>query len=256
MLDICDVVLLSSSQIFLTDATMTEEERKAKNRDKARRHREKHADDPSFKARNTDTKRSWSAANKEKLRRQKRDLYHSNPAAKAAALASGIKWKKNNPERWQAAQDAWREAHKEDLKQYLREYCEKQKQIPETEEHREKRLSKKRARYLANREKYKSQRIACHARKPELKYAIQASRRARKKLAMPKWADKKAILAIYREAKRLTKETGTAWHVDHIIPLKSALVCGLHIPTNLQILPAFENRRKQNRFSADHHVSP
>lgn len=60
--------------------------------------------------------------------------------------------------------------------------------------------------------------------------------------ATPAWADKKAILAIYRGAKRI----GPSMHVDHVVPLRSPLVCGLHWEKNLQVLPAIENVVKRN----------
>ena len=75
--------------------------------------------------------------------------------------------------------------------------------------------------------------------------------RARKFNATPKWANKFFIEEIYDLARRRTllKSGGHAkWHVDHIVPLKSDLVCGLHIEHNLQVIPSEINFRKQNKY--------
>ena len=79
------------------------------------------------------------------------------------------------------------------------------------------------------------------------------ARRARKLQATPKWAEaeREQIEAIYREAARLQEETGIVYHVDHIIPLQSELVCGLHCLANLQILTQTENNKKSNKFDPD-----
>lgn len=66
-------------------------------------------------------------------------------------------------------------------------------------------------------------------------------RRANKISATPAWVDLAALRDIYDKCP-------PGHHVDHIIPLKGKNVCGLHVPHNLQYLPALENIKKGNKF--------
>jgi hypothetical protein len=76
-------------------------------------------------------------------------------------------------------------------------------------------------------------------------------RQAAKRQATPKWADVLKMREIYRLALQRSKDTGIPHHVDHIVPLKSKLVCGLHAETNLRVVPAIVNLKKNNRTWPD-----
>jgi 5-methylcytosine-specific restriction endonuclease McrA len=53
---------------------------------------------------------------------------------------------------------------------------------------------------------------------------------------------------MYAISSALTKITGIAFEVDHIVPLQGRNVSGLHVETNLQILAAENNRAKFNTW--------
>lgn len=71
------------------------------------------------------------------------------------------------------------------------------------------------------------------------------------RLATPRWVNKQALKAIYRLAAETVLKTGIPHDVDHIHPLQGDLCCGLHVPWNLRVMPASENRSKSNSFALD-----
>lgn len=76
--------------------------------------------------------------------------------------------------------------------------------------------------------------------------------KSRLRKAKPPWANAFFLREIYSLARLRTKLTGIEWHVDHIIPLSSKHVCGLHVHDNLQVIPAVSNLIKSNHYSMEH----
>jgi hypothetical protein len=98
----------------------------------------------------------------------------------------------------------------------------------------------------ANKDKVHAATARWKRQNPHATASYNAKRKAAKLQATPVWADASKMEEFYWIAKELTLATGIAHHVDHIVPLISDVVCGLHNQFNLQILPASENMRKRN----------
>jgi len=108
-----------------------------------------------------------------------------------------------------------------------------------------------RAYYWRDPEKYRGKTLRWMRENPEKVNALIAKRTADKLRRTPKWADMRAIEAVYEAAARMRSETGIGYDVDHVIPLRGRLVSGLHVAENLQILERRANARKGNRFVID-----
>ena len=127
----------------------------------------------------------------------------------AAFKETRKKWASNNKDKLKKAQDAWKKANPERYKEIRRNWR------------------------TANPEKHKA------IRKSKKAVYSQTVR-----LARPKWANRVAIISIYRNCPE-------GHHVDHIVPLRGIdpitgehNVCGLHVENNLGYLPAADNESK------------
>lgn len=133
-------------------------------------------------------------------------------------VARNAKWREENRERYREVVLQSYHRNKDNYSQSMQQY---------RENNREKyRILNKRYRKTENGRK--------------LHNATEGKRRAQKLSATPKWADMDKIKQIY-------KNCPEGHHVDHIVPLQGKNVCGLHIESNLQYLPAEENIKKGNK---------
>jgi hypothetical protein len=79
-------------------------------------------------------------------------------------------------------------------------------------------------------------------------------RRRKHRQATPPWLTKKQktqIRQLYQIAITMTQTTGEQYVVDHIYPLRSDTVCGLHVPWNLRVITRAENLQKSNSLPDD-----
>jgi hypothetical protein len=163
--------------------------------------------------------RQWRKANAARYKATNHAYYMAN---REEALAQSVTWHKANPEKRKAIWTRYRANNLERVRENEAAY---------------------RAR---NRDECNARINAWKAKNKHLLAFYARGRDAALRRATPKWADKDEMRRIYARASRLRRETGEAWHVDHIVPLISELVCGLHWEGNLQVLPASENLSKNN----------
>lgn len=100
-------------------------------------------------------------------------------------------------------------------------------------------------------EEKKKHKLAYKEANPELYKALTSVRKRRHRSATPPWVTKEQKLEIrklYLNAQHLTKLTGERYVVDHIVPLISPEVCGLHVPWNLRVMTQEENLKKSNKL--------
>lgn len=161
-------------------------------------------------------KRNWEIENADRIREtRKLNAENLKASKKRWALNNPEKsknWKKENPDKYKECIKKWRKANPNSAKLAIQKWRK------------------------AN---------------PGLRNNYISNRRAKRISASPKWLTKQHLEEIknfYIKAKALEKTDNIKRNVDHIVPLQSDIVCGLHVPWNLQILTCTENCRKGNKL--------
>ena len=147
-------------------------------------------------------------------------------------------WNKAEPDKVNAQKRAWRNANLEKVRKL---------NLANQKKHRASANARNRRYAEKHREKIRSKNRAWELNNPDKAAAKFARRRASKRHQTPGWVNHERINEIYRIA-AVRRRNGEDVHVDHVIPLQSGTVCGLHVHNNLQIIPASVNRSKSNSF--------
>ena len=154
------------------------------------------------------------------------DSYKNN---REMHYASWRKWYESNKETHHARSRRWQKENSERVKDVAQKWT------------------------AANPEKVAAKTKRYRTNNPDKATAMAVASVAKRAKRVPKWLtvdDKWLLREAYGLAKMRTEMFGFVWEVDHIIPLRGKLVSGLHVPTNVQVIPKVENRQKRNYFLA------
>lgn len=163
---------------------------------------------------------SYYEKNRERVKARVKQYRHNNKEKIRSYLSS-------NRERISKRDKIWRETNKEHRQAYQRNY------------------------YEVNREELLENHRIWIRENAGKKNAHTAKRRAAQKQATPKWLTQKQLAEIQQFYIEATKMNMV---VNHIIPLTNPLICGLHVPWNLQLLTESENSSKNNRVDFYSHT--
>jgi len=205
----------------------------------------------------SDTPTGLGSDCKDCLKLKRHNHYVDN---KEHTLQRTAEYRKNNLDKYRGYSAKYREENYDRYLERCRELRDLNRDYLNAQSRERNKIPKVKARlkiahqkYMSNPEKAKrkkeTSRVWSAINKDKICYYA-SQRRFMKKQATPIWADEGIILDFYKEAQHHGME------VDHIIPLKHPLVCGLHVEWNLQLLTRSDNAKKHNYFEITTHDVP
>lgn len=180
----------------------------------------------------------YAAENKETISKQRKKHYTTN---REAILEKQKTYYMNNRETLLEYQNKYLSEHREQRSEYLKQYYQDNKESVSETQHEY---------YQNNKNRIKTRVRVYQKENIEDYLANSAKRRALFINATPSWSDGEAVKGMYRLASVFNR-IGLDLHVDHIVPLNSSKVCGLHCESNLQLLSSSDNISKGNRWWPD-----
>lgn len=200
-----------------------------------------------------EAQKRYAEKNRERVQAKRKAFREKNSKRLAQ---ENKKWVEKNKDKQKAYHAEYYRKNKEKAKVYHKEYREKNKdkRLQQMREWRASEAGKQWTLFhkVENKNHIKEVRRIYRLNNRDKDNKDKAKRRAAKIKATPKWLtpeQHKEIAEFYTLASDLAwLNNGETLHVDHIVPLVNPNVCGLHVPWNLQIIPAGENMRKGNKL--------
>jgi hypothetical protein len=203
---------------------LTKEEKKDRRRlQQIERRKNNPAKEAEYNAKAAERKKRWAKDNEKKIKQGNAKLYQEN---RECRLEYAKSYREDNPEKIKESRKARYESNKEAINAKNKEW----------------RDSKPREYHNEYLRKWKSEnrgKVVQSGKKRSIPMSKCLKLLGEQQIG--------TLNQFYNYASRISECIGIKHHVDHVLPLVGDGFTGLHVPWNLQVIPATINLRKGNR---------